>query len=72
MKFPVFDLHCDTALALLGESLNEAGNLRIVHIKSVQRNEMNENRPMLKKLIEKLNCKPLYFDDKDSYIITEE
>lgn len=28
MKFPVFDLHCDTALALLGEDLNQAGNLR--------------------------------------------
>ncbi len=28
MKFPVFDLHCDTALALLGESVNEAGDLR--------------------------------------------
>ncbi len=28
MKFPVFDLHCDTALALLGESVNEAGSLR--------------------------------------------
>lgn len=28
MSFPVFDLHCDTALALLGESLREAGSLR--------------------------------------------
>ena len=28
MNFPVFDLHCDTALALLGESVNEAGSLR--------------------------------------------
>lgn len=28
MKFPVFDLHCDTALALLGEDLNQAGSLR--------------------------------------------
>ena len=28
MKIPVFDLHCDTALALLGEDLNQAGNLR--------------------------------------------
>ena len=28
MNFPVFDLHCDTALALLGESINEAGELR--------------------------------------------
>lgn len=28
MKFPVFDLHCDTALALLGEDLNQAGELR--------------------------------------------
>ena len=28
MYFPVFDLHCDTALALLGESLCEAGSLR--------------------------------------------
>lgn len=28
MKYPVFDLHCDTALALLGESVNEAGSLR--------------------------------------------
>lgn len=29
MKFPVFDLHCDTAEALLGKSLNEAGDLRV-------------------------------------------
>lgn len=28
MKFPVFDLHCDTALALLGENLRQAGSLR--------------------------------------------
>ncbi len=28
MKFPVFDLHCDTALALLGEDVNQAGSLR--------------------------------------------
>ena len=28
MNFPVFDFHCDTALALLGENLNQAGNLR--------------------------------------------
>ena len=28
MKFPVFDLHCDTALALLGEDLQQAGSLR--------------------------------------------
>ena len=28
MKFPVFDLHCDTALALLGEDMNSAGSLR--------------------------------------------
>ena len=28
MNFPVFDFHCDTALALLGESINEAGSLR--------------------------------------------
>ena len=28
MKIPVFDLHCDTALALLGEDLNQPGNLR--------------------------------------------
>ena len=28
MKFPVFDFHCDTALALLGEDLNQAGSLR--------------------------------------------
>ena len=28
MKFPVFDFHCDTALALLGESMNEAGKLK--------------------------------------------
>ncbi len=28
MKFPVFDLHCDTALALLGKGLDEAGSLR--------------------------------------------
>ena len=28
MNFPVFDLHCDTALALLGKSMNDAGELR--------------------------------------------
>ena len=28
MNFPVFDLHCDTALALLGETVTEAGSLR--------------------------------------------
>ena len=28
MNFPVFDFHCDTALALLGENMNQAGNLR--------------------------------------------
>ena len=28
MNIPVFDLHCDTALALLGEDLNQAGSLR--------------------------------------------
>lgn len=28
MNFPVFDLHCDTALALLGRDMNEAGSLR--------------------------------------------
>lgn len=28
MNIPVFDLHCDTALALLGDSLNEPGSLR--------------------------------------------
>lgn len=28
MKFPVFDFHCDTALALLGQNLNSAGALR--------------------------------------------
>lgn len=28
MKFPVFDLHCDTALALLGETVNEPGSLK--------------------------------------------
>ena len=28
MKFPVFDLHCDTALALLGKDRNSIGNLR--------------------------------------------
>lgn len=27
MTFPVFDLHCDTAYALLGNNLNEAGSL---------------------------------------------
>lgn len=27
MTFPVFDLHCDTAYALLGKNLNEAGSL---------------------------------------------
>ena len=43
----------------------------LVHIESVQRYEMDEQRPMLKKLIGKLNCKPLYFDDKEKYIIME-
>lgn len=28
MKFPVFDLHCDTALALLGYKMQETGSLR--------------------------------------------
>lgn len=28
MKFPVFDLHCDTALALLGKNRDSIGNLR--------------------------------------------
>ena len=28
MNFPVFDLHCDTACALLGEDRNSAGALR--------------------------------------------
>ena len=28
MNFPVFDLHCDTALALLGDDMNSAGSLR--------------------------------------------
>lgn len=28
MNVPVFDLHCDTALALLGETANEPGDLR--------------------------------------------
>ena len=28
MKYPVFDLHCDTALALLGKTMKEAGSLR--------------------------------------------
>lgn len=28
MNIPVFDFHCDTALALLGEDFNQAGNLR--------------------------------------------
>lgn len=28
MKFPVFDLHCDTAFELLGRKLNESGSLR--------------------------------------------
>lgn len=28
MNIPVFDFHCDTALALLGESMNEPGSLR--------------------------------------------
>lgn len=28
MNFPVFDLHCDTALALLGEDMNSVGSLR--------------------------------------------
>ena len=27
MKVPVFDFHCDTALRLLGDSVNEAGSL---------------------------------------------
>ena len=28
MNYPVFDLHCDTALALLGEDHNSAGSLK--------------------------------------------
>ena len=28
MNIPVFDLHCDTALALLGQNMNERGSLR--------------------------------------------
>ena len=28
MNFPVFDLHCDTALVLLGKNLRQAGSLR--------------------------------------------
>ena len=28
MNFPVFDFHCDTALALLGDDLNQASSLR--------------------------------------------
>lgn len=28
MNVPVFDLHCDTALTLLGQTVNEAGNLK--------------------------------------------
>lgn len=28
MKFPVFDFHCDTASALLGEDMNQPGSLR--------------------------------------------
>ena len=28
MNVPVFDLHCDTALGLLGETVNEPGSLR--------------------------------------------
>lgn len=28
MNFPVFDFHCDTALRLLGEDMNQAGSLR--------------------------------------------
>ncbi len=28
MNFPVFDFHCDTALALLGQDVNQAGSLR--------------------------------------------
>ena len=28
MRFPVFDLHCDTALALLGKELDQSGSLR--------------------------------------------
>ena len=28
MNFPIFDLHCDTALALLGDDMNQAGSLK--------------------------------------------
>ena len=31
MNFPVFDFHCDTALALLGDDLHQAGSLRQNH-----------------------------------------
>ena len=29
MNFPVFDFHCDTALRLMGEDLNQSGSLRM-------------------------------------------
>ena len=32
MSIPVFDLHCDTALALLGHEMNEKGSLRKNHL----------------------------------------
>ena len=28
MNIPVFDFHCDTALALLGKDMNSAGSLK--------------------------------------------
>ena len=44
----------------------------LVHIDSMQHDEMSEDRPKLKELIKRLNCKPLYFYDKDNYVIAEE
>ena len=44
----------------------------LVHINSSQHKEMNEERPKLKKLIEALDCRPLYYDNIKEYTITEE
>ncbi len=44
----------------------------LVFINGHQHDEMDETRPKLKKLIKVLNCKPLYFDIKDKYYISEE
>ena len=54
----------------MGIDLGTANTL--VYIKGHQHDEMGEDRPKLKELIKTLNCKPLYFDEKDKYYILED